>query len=1768
MWKIVDQFVDETPGFLYRHHVESFNEFCDQGLFHLLKRSVKCDKLRWKKVNTESEARRCGTTYKADVCAVVSGKEDVFLFSLPVMVGSKLDGNKGEGLLSGGFFIIDGKETFVKWKEVWNPDEVIVSAGKPGSKYGWTACCKGLVVGLVRDTESEAHGELEVVLEAGQKPIPFFVLMRCLGCLSDREIVAHCLLGRDDPVLIEEFRPSVQAAGQVFTRAAAAALAGESVNAWSSSDRIRKAFQLGRMAKKVLSVRFGREPCDVASSGDISKKVLRSTEEFLLKVVGKVWDAHLSKKPEERELDKHCFDDEVGKTVLAAILKKSKHVVTLKDPSYFERMAILREVTVELPRLPHPTQFGAFDAYEATQLALMVRITGKAIDDAAALLKKLPTLVAPEEVRPEEHGKLVQVFLDGAWSGSTVDPAGFRKKCLELRRSSPPKKEGAPLVRPGYDDFNVHWDVARREIHLRTTPGRLQRPLFYVDLEGMLSCDAAGKWVWSEPGVVEYLDCQETGVALIAAERGDLTPRHTHLELHGAVQMGARANVAGVLLPHTSFEGGARYCELSSKMVTAPLPNFPPRLVALTQTEAPFVQSALYRRAAAPPYGVNALVAVMCCGGFGCALTLNQAALDRGLFQVTCADGVRPPEVGDKFVFRNGNVQVCGTVAPEKDMPFVASTGVRPDLLLDPTMVSDPAVLILEGLMGQVHLKLGSFAEGSAFETNGSFDAYVEELRRSRILSEEPMQHGLSGDIIETPVFFAPMYVAVLARDVESDPVSGEVFGEDEFAALCAHGMTSTVAEMARDGTNRVDAVTGGFSLRNEELNLEVAPALDGPIEVGGDYVPNELKKYPNRFRTVTGGKEFRAWTQELSLANVSLQLVTMPPRIPKPRDDDRSAAMTQFRALLPITPENLVSSFASADSPRLFSYPKTERRTRFPFLYSEERLRCISASSLEIVPTADKQPNPLNSAKLDMTLYSAMDWRAAENGLKYLFERVNSGVFVRIKNNQVVNFEPVGNAAFVNDFLAKLSLDGKAAATPQALSEAVGAPDPEKWSAAGRTLRTGSDPAEGGLAQLYEMIVETCSHRTVGDCFFLVNRLDHPILGADGQEAFPAFYGAKADSKWSKKYVPVLSQCSSKKHADVAIPTHDDWEAITGRKYSAKEGGPTHPETVLVDWTERKAVFEDDLGSKLPVFYWSGTPMCGLDDHPRTLLEKLAEPSTKSGRRTRLSKSGVLRVQYAGKAKVAATYVPENGLIRLHVPRDKEEKDGKKRRTKEEDKGKDKNPFVRLEELAKDYKFVFNIEGNGASQTLGCLFKYAFCVINVETDYELWFQPWLKGGSVSNYREDWAYLQVKRDLSDLDDTLAWCVENDDKCRRVAANGRKFYEMYLTKAFVYDYVGTTLNSISARQRRSEFSPSEELALSKELHTLYGRSVQPKWTPFRADGKGGSQMYRSVIIVVLRKPEEKGDLALFLKHYENRNVLVVKEAGETVRRGALINAAVHFLSEQVPEVTTFVVLDLAARFKYDFAAAYFCPGEQDMVDLGKAANMPLGWAVRFSKEAYAEINGFPNTFVADEVGEGEALGERMYWARRRRTLYFPQNADGLAGPTPAMPSKSRGDSTKANVLRDRLQWRMDGLNTVMYKVKEHVLGDWTATPPTTSSTVRTLTVEVVPITSPSVVVLADPLKRVEELGGSAVAEEPKAEPRKEVVVVVDTARDPSTEVASLFEADSPTPGNDRNKIVEVFIDAMENHSNADSLPLLENTEVVEPTQSIKVIKFDA
>jgi hypothetical protein len=98
-------------------------------------------------------------------------------------------------------------------------------------------------------------------------------------------------------------------------------------------------------------------------------------------------------------------------------------------------------------------------------------------------------------------------------------------------------------------------------------------------------------------------------------------------------------------------------------------------------------------------------------------------------------------------------------------------------------------------------------------------------------------------------------------------------------------------------------------------------------------------------------------------------------------------------------------------------------------------------------------------------------------------------------------------------------------------------------------------------------------------------------------------------------------------------------------------------------------------------------------------------------------------------------------------------------------------------------YKYVIYVEGHCAACRYGFMMLLGSVILKVDSlcvADQMWYFPILVPF------ED--HVPVKSDLSDLQEKIEWCRNNDDKCREIVKNARKLYDRILCKEGILDYM--------------------------------------------------------------------------------------------------------------------------------------------------------------------------------------------------------------------------------------------------------------------------------------------------------------------------------------------------------------------------------------------
>lgn len=91
--------------------------------------------------------------------------------------------------------------------------------------------------------------------------------------------------------------------------------------------------------------------------------------------------------------------------------------------------------------------------------------------------------------------------------------------------------------------------------------------------------------------------------------------------------------------------------------------------------------------------------------------------------------------------------------------------------------------------------------------------------------------------------------------------------------------------------------------------------------------------------------------------------------------------------------------------------------------------------------------------------------------------------------------------------------------------------------------------------------------------------------------------------------------------------------------------------------------------------------------------------------------------------------------------------------------------PFIPMPEMAR-FRYVLDMDGNSNSWNFMMKLRLQSCVLRVDSDWHQWFAPRLR---------PWEhYVPIAKDLSNLEDRIQWCLDNDAECARIAERGAAF----------------------------------------------------------------------------------------------------------------------------------------------------------------------------------------------------------------------------------------------------------------------------------------------------------------------------------------------------------------------------------------------------------
>jgi len=189
--------------------------------------------------------------------------------------------------------------------------------------------------------------------------------------------------------------------------------------------------------------------------------------------------------------------------------------------------------------------------------------------------------------------------------------------------------------------ISISWNIMNKQITIETDAGRLVRPVFRVK-DGKILPPPADTSNWDEwvKSCVEYIDPSESEVVFIAMKPEEITPAHTHCEIHPQLILGHMASTIP-LSNHNQSPRNTYQSAMGKQAMCMYTSNFQKRLdknaYVLCSSQRPLVENRITRilKMNELPFGENAIVAIACYSGYNQedSVILNKDSLERGFMR-------------------------------------------------------------------------------------------------------------------------------------------------------------------------------------------------------------------------------------------------------------------------------------------------------------------------------------------------------------------------------------------------------------------------------------------------------------------------------------------------------------------------------------------------------------------------------------------------------------------------------------------------------------------------------------------------------------------------------------------------------------------------------------------------------------------------------------------------------------------------------------------------------------------------------------------------------------------------------------------------------------------------------------------------------------------------------------------------------------------------------------------------------------------------------
>lgn len=306
----------------------------------------------------------------------------------------------------------------------------------------------------------------------------------------------------------------------------------------------------------------------------------------------------------------------------------------------------------------------------------------------------------------------------------------------------------------------------------------------------------------------------------------------------------------------------------------------------------------------------------------------------------------------------------------------------------------------------------------------------------------------------------------------------------------------------------------------------------------------------------------------------------------------------------------------------------------------------------------------------------------------------------------------------------------------------------------------------ESGINMIHDMFSTLLLERKLSSVECFINKRDFPILKKDGTESYDAFFheGTKLLNHDYARYAPILGMTTTSSHADIPIPTWEDWARVASQedhKVFLKEA------RVYPKWTEFDAIPWEDR-QPTAVFRGASTGLgTTIQNNPRLYFSYLSSQNhCDSNDGIPFLDAGITKWNLRPRKHPMSPYLETIMLSTLSFQK--------------------VAPMTPLQQIR--YKYILHLPGHSFAYRLSLELGMGCVVLMYPSPYKIWYSDKLVA-----YQH---YVPIDpKDPLDIFKKIAWCKANDEKCYQIAQNARAFAETHLSKKAILDYLEHIIISI-------------------------------------------------------------------------------------------------------------------------------------------------------------------------------------------------------------------------------------------------------------------------------------------------------------------------------------------------------------------------------------